>query len=203
MPRPSILLLISAAISSSPANSESASQMHVTSQAAQVEIEALTGGRRLIQLPALEFELLIELQCPTEMRAKSINISVADTNQTFDVSDVEEPAILEARMTIPRQQVSPVAVDGFCQADQGGAVASREMLIKHAFSAHISLRCANPDRQSINYASQPLDLRLRCNVGNGAVDAPTDQDSSPPSMPRWRSRNSSVRRHASSAASSL
>ena len=158
-----------------PVQSESVSLIKIRSEPAAVEVVPQAAGRRLIRLPALEFSLDIEPQCDTNMRAESLSISVADTRETVAVAETDE-AVVATTLTLPRHQTAPLAVVDFCQtaADQG--MRSQELLVRDAFTAHLSLRCTNGERQSIVYASQPLDLALRCK--------PTGQEPSADSMER-------------------
>ena len=135
------------------------------SEPATVEITAQPAGRRLIQLPALEFSLTIEPQCESDMYVESISISVADTRATVTVAEPDQ-AVLTTTLTLPRHQAAPLAVVNFCQTaadqSQSQSQSSQELLVRDAFTAHLSLRCSNDERQSIVYASQALDLVLRC-----------------------------------------
>lgn len=157
------LFLLSLAVASTamPARSDTVSQIKVESEPAAIAIAPQETGRRLIQLPALEFSLAIEPQCESDMQAESISISVADTRETVTVVDADA-SIVTTTITIPSRQAAPLAVLDFCLIDEDQNQASRETLVRDAFTAHLSLRCANGDRQSIVYASQALDLALRC-----------------------------------------
>ena len=152
------------------------SQIKVSSAPATAEIVPAPVGRRLIRLPTLEFVFTIEPRCENNMQAKSVSISVADTRETVTVGETTDSAVVEARITIPRRQAPPLAVAGFCEIDEDETRQSRELLVREAFTAHLSLRCANDERQSIVYASQALDLSLRCKA--------QDQEPSPDSIAR-------------------
>jgi len=156
-----ILLFLAAASTTTTARSDTMSQIKVMSEPATVEITAQPAGRRLIQLPALEFSLTIEPQCESDMYVESISISVADTRATVTVAEPDE-AVLTTTLTLPRHQAAPLAVVNFCQTAADQSQSSRELLVRDAFTAHLSLRCSNDERQSIVYASQALDLALRC-----------------------------------------
>ncbi len=156
-----ILLSLAVASTAMPARSETVSQIKVMSKPAAVAIAPLATGRRLIQLPALEFSLTIEPQCENDMQAESISISVADTRETVAVVDADA-SIVATTITVPRRQAAPLAVVGFCQVDEDQNRSSRELLVRDAFTAHLSLRCTNGERQSIVYASKALDLALFC-----------------------------------------
>jgi len=148
------------------------SQIRVQSEPASVAITAQRAGRRLIQLPTLEFSLTIEPQCDDDMRMESISISVADTRKTVTAAEADD-AVVAATLTLPGRQTAPLALVDFCQTDEDQDLGSREILVRQAFTAHLSLRCTNDERQSIVYASHPLDLALRCESGNQTPSADT------------------------------
>ena len=156
-----ILLFLAMASTATPALSDTFSRIKVTSEPAAVEISPQATGRRLIRLPALEFSLTIEPQCESNMQVESISISVADTRARVTIAEADE-AIVATTLTLPRHQTAPLPVVDFCQIDADQNLDSRELLVRDAFTAHLSLRCSNDERQSIVYASQSLDLALHC-----------------------------------------
>jgi len=50
----------------------------------------------------------------------------------------------------------------FCQIGEDRNQVSQELLVRDAFTAHLSLRCASDEQQFVVYATQPLDLTLLC-----------------------------------------
>jgi len=184
MYRRSLFLVITTVLAANPAKSDSAGQMRITAQAAVIKLEALADVPRLVPQQALEFILTIQPQCAPDMRAESISISAADTRRTYLRSDFADKSILEMQLTIPSKQLSPIAVDGFCQAGHKASLTTRELRIEDAFSAHISLRCASEERQSIAYIVQPLALKLQCAAPDEVSESAVDQDSSPSSSIR-------------------
>ena len=160
-----------------PVRSESVSLIKVQSEPAAVEVAPQAAGRRLVRLPALEFSLEIEPQCDNNMRAESLSISVADTRETVSFTDADEPVITTTlTLTLPRQQTAPLAVVDFCQIEDGQEQGSQELLVRDAFTAHLSLRCTGDEQLSVVYASQSLDVALLCK--------PADQDPSADSATR-------------------
>ena len=155
-------------------------------------IQPLAEGRRLVRLPALEFEFEIHASCGPSQAVKSVSISVADTRKTLSSADLPEGATVNTTVTLPARQLSPIAVDGFCPET---AVEGSSLLLQDAVTAQISLRCAGEDGDSITYSSRSLDLTLVCDNG------PEAQGDVPASTDRCRSRNSRVFCQASSAAS--
>lgn len=157
------------------ARSEPVSLIKVRSEPAAVAVSPQAAGRRLVRLPTLDFSLEIEPLCDNNMRAESLSISVADTRETVAFTD-EDERIVSTTLTLPRQQTAPLAVVDFCQIDEDRNQVSQELLVKDAFTAHLSLRCASDQQQTVVYATQPLDLTLLCR--------PVDQGSSADSAAR-------------------
>jgi hypothetical protein len=176
-------LLIVATFVASPVKSDPGTRLSIDAQAALVVVKPLPEGRRLIRLPALEFAMTIEPQCATNMQAESISISIADTRKTLGAADIDGQSNVATSITIPRQQVAPLAIDGFCQAGENSSTES-DLQVMDAFTAHISLRCTGEDTQTIVYVSQPLALSLRCEATYSDAETPATQESSPVSIAR-------------------
>jgi len=184
MRSPSILLCAAAAIMIMPVLANSGAEMRVKADVAVVTVKPLPGGRRLVRLPALEFALLIEPQCAPDTQVDSISISVADTKTTLTAGDMDGQSEVVAKIAIPRRQVSPLAIEGFCQLGRNDESNQSEMLIEDAFTASISLRCAGEHNTVIAYASKALDLKLRCVHEEGETEAPPDQGAPSSSIAR-------------------
>lgn len=174
----SILLLVAVAFVTSPVLSDTDAGISITAQPAVVRVEPLPEGRRLIRLPTLEFALIVKPQCAPDMQVDSISISVADTRLSLDASEIGGQTDVVTSIAIPRRQVSPLAVDGFCRLDQDVDLLRSDLLVKGALTASISLRCADDSKQTIVYASQALDLSLHCASEKQESDVPVDQVSS-------------------------
>ena len=157
-----IALFLVATVIPAPARSDTVSQIRVSSEPAIADMAPLPAGRRLIRLPTLTFVFTIEPRCENNMQVESISISVADTRETVTMGETTGSSVVEATITIPRRQAAPLAVADSCDIDEDETRQSRELLVRGAFTAHLSLRCANDERQSIVYASHALDLSLRC-----------------------------------------
>lgn len=169
--RPILFALVVAA-AAMPARSEPASHIRVWSEPAAVEVAPQAAGRRLVRLPTLEFSLEIEPLCDHNMRAESLSISVADTRKIVALADDGE-SIITTTLTLPRQQTAPLALLDFCQIDdsQIEEELNQELLVRDAFTAHLSLRCANDEQHSVVYASQSLDLMLLCKAADQSPSA--------------------------------
>jgi len=179
----SILLLVAVASITSIARSDPIGRIIVEARAAVVAINPAADDRRLISLPSLHYALTIEPQCAMNMRAESISISVADTRITYSAADIDQQSIVEVNLTVPQQQIGPIAIRGFCGPDETGDATKRVLHVKEALTAQLSLRCANDSARSIVYSSQPLDVDLQC-LSTASDAASTTQDSSPPSVPK-------------------
>jgi hypothetical protein len=153
-----LLALVLVLVCAQGAWSESNARLHVDAAAAIVQIEPLAVGRKLIRLPALEFELSIDAACALDSDAESLSISVADTRKTISGDGTANISGQPIRFLVPARQVSPIAVYGFCPH----AGESSELLIRDAVTTHLSLRCSGADGESITYASYGLDVLLRC-----------------------------------------
>ncbi|MDH3266339.1 MAG: hypothetical protein OEM25_05175 [Gammaproteobacteria bacterium] len=183
MRRKKLLLLIAAAILTSSAYAEPESRLGVDATVATAIINAVPAGRRPIALPELQYGFVINLQCAAQMQPESISISVADTRHALNAAEIDGKAVVEASITIPRQQVSPLAIDNFCKLQETGETDLTELSVEGAFTAHISLRCKAEERQSIIYTTAALSLNLQC-AHPDDVAATIDQGASPTSTER-------------------
>ena len=162
MPCKIVTLLLATTLFVAVARAEPNASLHVNSQPAVAHIKPVAEGRRLVRLPAIEFVLIIAAQCAADAQADSVSISIADTRETLEGDMLANPAELLAEIRISSRQLSPLAIDGFCQATDGTVANSADLLVRDAVTAQVSLRCQNEGRESIVYASHPLDIRLRC-----------------------------------------
>lgn len=135
-------------------------------------LQPLAEGRRLLRLPTLEFQFGIDASCGTDQAVASVSISIADTRKTLSAEAFRDNAVVNATVTLPARQIAPIAVDGFCPESQ---TESSSLLIQGAVTAHLSLRCASADGDSISYASESLDVTVVCDTGSS--DQGTEADS--------------------------
>ena len=96
------------------AAAESGLRLGIEAQPAVARIQPLTEGRKLVHLPALEFQLDIDAHCGENAVAQSVSISVNDTRVTLPGDHAAGAAGKPVGFTIPARQVAPVAIDGFC-----------------------------------------------------------------------------------------
>lgn len=137
-------------------------------------IQPFAEGHRIVRLPALDFQFDIQASCGAGKAVKSVSISVADTRKSLDGADIAEGASVNAVVSLPARQIAPVVVDKFCPAT---AVGGDSLLIRDAITAHVSLRCASEDGDSIIYSSESLDVTLVCGSDpEPQGDAPASTD---------------------------
>ena len=162
MPARRLLLVAAAVLAAMPAQTDSPSGLRVESSAAVAVIKPVPESRRLIQLPALKYDLRVAAACEAGQHENTVSISIADTNRTVDGSTFSDGGAVDIELIVPGRQSSPVVVDGFCR-DSGESDTSPEIArIEGAVTAHLSLRCAGEDQDSIVYASEPLNVTLQC-----------------------------------------
>ncbi len=179
-----ILLVAALAFVTSAADTEIVGLVSVEANAAVVVLEPITGDRRLISLPSLEYVLTIGPQCATNMRAEAISVSVADTRKTYSGKDIDHQASVEISLTVPQQQIAPIAIHDFCQADDSKPNRDSVLYLNDVLTAQLSLRCAGDSARSIVYATLPLGVDLQCRMNDTESNTPNDQVSSPESVPR-------------------
>ena len=150
---------------------ENTASLGVDADPAAVAIKPLTGGRKLIRPPALEFLLRIDAECDANAEIASISISIADTQKALTTTDLSEAAPIATRITIPARQVSPIAVEDFCPMEPPAD--GDELIVRDALTAHVSLRCTSEAGESITYASRALDVILYCNAAADIQGEPT------------------------------
>jgi hypothetical protein len=139
------------------------SELSVEFDAAVAKI-ALRSSGRPIRLPSLTFAVRIKASCPTELEAKSISVSIADTRINVQPDDT---GVIEKSIRVPKKQLGPISVDNFCIA--GDDVSSeQELQLRDALSAQLSLHCSGDNRDSITYETVALEVTLQCDVPENA-----------------------------------
>lgn len=158
----------------SPALPEQQTLPVAQAEPAQIAIDPLPAGRRLIRLPGVEFPLRLTPACPDNLDFQSLLISIADSRRTFSPVDFDAAATIETRIRVPARQTSPIAVDEFCEADAEPMPTA--VTISDAFTASISMRCGSESRQSVSYDTLALEIQLVCRLPGGETEtgsAPT------------------------------
>ena len=144
-----------------PALADSPPAAALVAAPATAVVQPIAAGQRLIRLPALDYTITVDADCGEQLAANSASLSIADTSVTIGTTALAEP-VVNVQLTVPGAQVAPVAVENFCEAGravEGEVLATR---VDDAVIAHLSVRCANADQQTIIYASKPLGVTIEC-----------------------------------------
>ena len=155
--------------------SDDTPQLTIGVEPAVAAISPLADGRRVVQLPTLEYEFAVNAGCGPDDTPSSVSLSIADTRRTLAGNEIPDGAPINAAITLPAQQIAPVVVDGFCSA-AAGTESDAERLIRGVVTAHFSLRCTGAAGESITYASRSLDVLLVCKREPEAQSAPESTD---------------------------
>ncbi|MEJ2129048.1 MAG: hypothetical protein P8X81_09390 [Woeseiaceae bacterium] len=145
------------------AAAEPGARLGIEAEPAVAKIRPFAEGRRLVHLPALEYQLNLDTHCGESAFVQSVSISVNDTQITLNSDHVANVAGEPVGFTIPARQVAPVAIDGFCVEEDSDSQQAG-LLIRDTVTVHLSLRCKNETREWITYASRGLDVTLLCDV---------------------------------------
>ena len=166
-----LLLVAAASLAAMPAQTDNPSGISIETSAAIAVIRPVPESRRLIRLPALNYDLRVAATCEAEQQVNSVSISIADTNRTIDGSAFSNGEAVEIELTVPDRQSSPVVVDGFCRDSASSETSPETTSIEGAVTAHVSLRCAGEDQESIVYVSEPLGVTLQCERDQAPSDS--------------------------------
>jgi hypothetical protein len=142
----------------------------VAAAEAEIVVTPRSANLKLIELPALDFDLRATISCSGT--AESLTLSIADTYTTLGQDAIADEPSAEVRLTVPAPQISLAASRGFCLRDD--LASTDELLVPGLATAHASLRCRNEDSVTVHFASAPLQVRLRC-----SRPSTEDQDPSP------------------------
>jgi len=144
----------------------------------QVAVAPRTGGRRPLQLPDLEYQFRLTLNCAESFTAQFLSVAVADSRRTIEGEAIGKNASpSELTIAVPERQLAPIVVSDFCidvPGDDGAREAASNLerslasvTIPAVLSAHASLVCSNGETQEIAYSSRPLDVVLVCQAPGG------------------------------------
>lgn len=133
----------------------------------EVNIKSRGINRNFLRLPKLQYEFHFDAACVANLAPVSLQLSVADTRKTLDESEIATDKTTEISLSIPANQIAPVAIEGFCERDEAedeidGARSKQQITIPAALSAQASLRCASDLDEQMIYVSRPLDVTLIC-----------------------------------------
>ena len=150
-----------------------AGHLRAPAEPAIVVLEPGAGTPQYLKLPDLEFALTVEPRCAPGTDFRSVLVSVADTRLWLDRNDQGDAAVLQTSLRLPRLQTGQLRAGGFCRMNDDNGQARLE--IRDAFTARLSLRCGNEDRESVAYATLPLDIVLECHTGMDADEPEAPQ----------------------------
>jgi hypothetical protein len=135
------------------------SSISAVASTAKVQILPEASESRRIELPSLEYDFELDLQCEKPALPERVSISVADTRRQFELANAEDRGELTASFEVPAEQIAPLATEGFCVA--GSQLAQSELMIRDVLTTQISLRCGG-SVPATHYVSLPLSVRLTC-----------------------------------------
>ena len=146
-------------------------RLRMDSKPAVAMLAVQQGGRNLVQLPELQFDLSIWPHCAERGERESLSITIADTRTTLRGEALQTGKSIDVSMSVPAGQLAPFALQGFCvdPAREGESV-----LLGSALTAQASLRCARTGKPSILYAAEPLDVRVVCVRSAAEAEASAD-----------------------------
>jgi hypothetical protein len=129
------------------------------------------GGRNLVHLPELAFELRVSPHCAERGERESLSITIADTRTTLRGDALPAGKNIAVSMRVSASQLAPFALQDFCidPAREGEST-----LLGAALTAHGSLRCARAEKSSIVFAAAPLDIRVDCVRSAAAAEPAAD-----------------------------
>lgn len=134
-------------------------RLGVDAEPAVAVITLQEGGRKLVQLPDLEFLLSVSPRCAANGRPESVSIAIADTRQTLRGEGLQVAATIDVPVRVSAGQLAPFALQEFCSdpAAEGDSIS-----LASALTVQASLRCARGEQQSIVFTAEPLDIRVDC-----------------------------------------
>lgn len=182
----SIFLLLAMA-ANSKAESSPEGVLSIVTTTPVAEITPYLSRLDFVQLPTLEYEFEIRINCPENQTATSLLVSVADTRKLLNTKQLAAAAPLKLALRIPADQIGPIAVEGFCKIEQSDSTDDTQSTpndplavfrIAAALSAQASLRCESETDANVIYVSQALDVTLHCNrpVSGEDVEKLVDPD---------------------------
>ena len=144
-----------------------ADRLAVAAEPAALDIPPRNPGRQWLTLPSLEFRFHVSAECAAGGAPVALSLAVADSRVSLTEAALADTANRELPLTIPAEQLPPVALERFCVADDALATiptdAGHELLVSAALSAHASLLCRSASHgDTMTYVTSPLGLRLVC-----------------------------------------
>lgn len=146
-------------------------RLRVHAEPAVAELTMQQGGRNLVRLPQLEFQLSVSPHCAAGGQPQSLSITIADTQQTLRGEDLQSTTPIDVSMRVSASQLAPFALREFCvdPASEG-----ESLLLASTLTAQLSLRCARAEDQSIVFSAHPLDIRVDCTLSANESESEPD-----------------------------
>lgn len=135
--------------------------LNVKAREAKALIEPRDAQQPHVSLPALDVAILATMACPSGAKAESLTVSVSDTHRHFSADLLTDSTTLEAALSVPANQLAPIAIPTFCVSGQQSD--DKELGLPGIATAHISLRClGEDDSRSVHFSSVSVPVRLYC-----------------------------------------
>jgi hypothetical protein len=136
--------------------------LDISASTPDVTITARSTSRNALQLPALEFDFDIDARCPAGLLPASVSLSIADTRVTNDEPGNDWPLKMSVR--IPAEQIAPVPIARFCVDGDEAENLQADTLVRipSVLSAQAAVLCAGEAAQQMLYASESLNVVVRC-----------------------------------------
>ena len=134
-------------------------RLSVAAEPAVAVIGVHEGGRKLVQLPALEFVLSLSPRCAGNGRPESLSITIADSRETLRGEALQEASTIAVPVRVSANQLAPFALRDFCTDP---AAEGNSLTLSSALTAQASLRCVRGEQQTMVFAAEPLDIRVDC-----------------------------------------
>lgn len=146
-------------------------RLRVDAEPAVAVLAVQKGGRSLVQLPELQFELSVSPHCAERGERESLSITIADTRTTVRGNALQTGKNIDISMRVAASQLAPLALQGFCvdPVREGESV-----LLGSVLTAQASLSCTRTGNPSIVFAAQPLDVRVVCVRSAAETEAADD-----------------------------
>ncbi len=143
----------------------------VSASTPAVEVSTRPAGRNFMRLPTLRYEFVLTANCPGTLSAQSLSLSIADTRVAVGRDEIGAGSRLEMSVAVPAAQIAPVAVENFCTPDDPEAAQNEPgtLRIPSILSAQAALTCGDEESSEITYASESLDVLLRCEIDESAT----------------------------------
>lgn len=142
-----------------------ADELALSANTPEVSISTRPAGRNFMRLPALKYDFAVDASCGDGLSPESLSLSIADTRVTNSLNNDTGPRV-ELSVNVPASQIGPIAVDQFCSTDStdSGEDGHATLRVPAVLSAQAALMCFSESGNEMTYASESLDVLLRCDT---------------------------------------